>query len=151
MSTSSTKCQNRRFHVVVVQWTSKKCTKKRDARAELLFWSLNLLLFWSRRCGRRRNCLSSLMTSTDTDWLINHDAPRLVGFEQQWLVLSSAGSRPWDKGWEARLPRAPPLDPPLLSLHLSAVVCRTALRICVSWPWASMLLEFIYHCRLLCC
>ena len=23
--------------------TSKKCTKKRDARAELLFWSLNLL------------------------------------------------------------------------------------------------------------
>ena len=35
----------RRFHVVVVQWTSKKCTKKRDARAELLFLSLNLLLF----------------------------------------------------------------------------------------------------------
>ena len=34
-----------RFHVVVVQWTSKKCTKKRDARAELLFWSLNLLFF----------------------------------------------------------------------------------------------------------
>ena len=27
----------RRFYVVVVQWTSKKCTKKRDARAELLF------------------------------------------------------------------------------------------------------------------
>ena len=31
------KRQNRRFHVVIVQWTSKKCTKKRDARAELLF------------------------------------------------------------------------------------------------------------------
>ena len=46
------------FHVVVVQWTSKKCTKKRDARAELLFWSLNLLLFWSRR-----SCLSSLITA----------------------------------------------------------------------------------------
>ena len=27
----------RRFHVVVVNWTSKKCTKKRDARADLLF------------------------------------------------------------------------------------------------------------------
>ena len=27
----------RRFYVVVVQWTSKKCTEKRDARAELLF------------------------------------------------------------------------------------------------------------------
>ena len=31
-------------HVVFVQWTSEKCTKKRDARAEL-FWSLNLLFF----------------------------------------------------------------------------------------------------------
>ena len=37
MSTSSIKRQIRSFHVVVVQWTSKKCTKKRDARAELLF------------------------------------------------------------------------------------------------------------------
>ena len=45
MSTSSIKRQIRRFHVVVVQWTSKKCTKKRDARGELLFWSLNLLFF----------------------------------------------------------------------------------------------------------
>ena len=41
MSTSSIKRQIRRFHVVVVQWTSKKCTKKRDARAELLFWSFD--------------------------------------------------------------------------------------------------------------
>ena len=45
MSASSIKRQIRRFHVVVVQWTSKKCTKKRDARVELLFWSLNLLFF----------------------------------------------------------------------------------------------------------
>ena len=37
MSTSSIRLQIRRFHVVVVQWTSKKCTKKRDARVELLF------------------------------------------------------------------------------------------------------------------
>ena len=54
MSTSSIKRQIRKFHVVVVQWTLKKCTKKRDERAELLFLSLNLLIFWSRRCGRRR-------------------------------------------------------------------------------------------------
>ena len=40
------KTQIRKFHVVVVQWTSKKFTKKRDARAELLFWSLNLLFFF---------------------------------------------------------------------------------------------------------
>ena len=47
-----------------MQWTSKKCTKKRHARAELLFWSLNLLYFWSRRCGRRRRRLSSLIFQT---------------------------------------------------------------------------------------
>ena len=33
----------RKFHVVVVQWTSKKCTKKHDVRAELLFFSQNHL------------------------------------------------------------------------------------------------------------
>ena len=37
MSTSSIKRQIRRFHVVVVQWTSKKCTKKRDARQSCCF------------------------------------------------------------------------------------------------------------------
>ena len=57
MSTSSIKRQIRRFYVVVVQWTSKKCTKKGDARTALLFWSLNLLFFfWRLRCGRR-SCL----------------------------------------------------------------------------------------------
>ena len=69
MSTSSIKRQIRSFHVVVVQWTSKKCTKKRDARAELLFWSLNLLFFWSRRCGRRRGCLSSLITRSHVRYI----------------------------------------------------------------------------------
>ena len=39
------KRQIRRFYVVVVQWMSKKCTKKHDACAELLFWSLNLMCF----------------------------------------------------------------------------------------------------------
>ena len=39
------KRQIMRFHVVVVQWTPNKCTKKHDAREELLFWSLNLLFF----------------------------------------------------------------------------------------------------------
>ena len=62
MSTSCTKRQIGRFHVVVVEWTSKKCTKERDARAELLFWSLNLLFFWSCRCGLRRSCLSCVIS-----------------------------------------------------------------------------------------
>ena len=39
MSTSSISRRIGRFHVEVEQWTSKNCTKKRDARAELLFWS----------------------------------------------------------------------------------------------------------------
>ena len=37
--------------------TAKKCTKKRDARGELLFCSLNLLLFWRSACCRRRRFL----------------------------------------------------------------------------------------------
>ena len=45
MSTSSIKRQIGRFHVVVVQWTTKECSKERDARAELLFCPLNLLCF----------------------------------------------------------------------------------------------------------
>ena len=35
--------QNWSFHVVVLQWTAKKCTKIYNARAQLLFCSLNLL------------------------------------------------------------------------------------------------------------
>ena len=35
----------RKFHIVVVQWTSKKCTKKSDARAELLFCSQHQFYF----------------------------------------------------------------------------------------------------------
>ena len=45
MSMSCIKSRIGRFPVVVVQRTSKKCTKRRDARAELLFCSLNQLLF----------------------------------------------------------------------------------------------------------
>ena len=45
MSTSPTKRRIGRFHCVVVQWTSKKCTKKRDVRAEQLFCSLKQFFF----------------------------------------------------------------------------------------------------------
>ena len=38
---------------------AKKCTKRHDARAELLFCSLNLLLFWRSRCLRRRSYVKS--------------------------------------------------------------------------------------------
>ena len=42
---SSIKHRIGRFHVVVVQWTSKKCTKERDTRTERLFCSQNQLFF----------------------------------------------------------------------------------------------------------
>ena len=42
---SSIKHQIRRFHLVAVQWTSKKCTKKCDAHAEQSFCSQNQLFF----------------------------------------------------------------------------------------------------------
>ena len=43
----------RRFHVVVVQWTPKKCSKKRDAwRAECRPVRIKSVVFW--RCRRRR-------------------------------------------------------------------------------------------------
>ena len=39
MSTSSIKRRFGTFHFVVVQWTSKKCSKMREAHAEQLFCS----------------------------------------------------------------------------------------------------------------
>ena len=48
------------FHVVVVQGQQRNVQKKRDARAELLFCSLNLLLFWRSPYRRRRSFVRSL-------------------------------------------------------------------------------------------
>ena len=48
---------SRRIRVTTV----KKCTKKRDARATLLFCYLNLLLFGCSRCCHRRRYLSFLL------------------------------------------------------------------------------------------
>ena len=42
--------------------TVKKCTKKRDARAELLFYLFNQLLFWRSCCRRRRSILKSIVS-----------------------------------------------------------------------------------------
>ena len=44
--TYSIKRESRQFHVVVVQKQAKKCTKRRDAPADLLFYSLNLSFFY---------------------------------------------------------------------------------------------------------
>ena len=63
--TSTSKREIRYFHVVVVLTvTVKKCTKKRDARAKLLFCLVKLLLFWRSRCRHRRGILKSVLFTT---------------------------------------------------------------------------------------
>ena len=62
--TSSIKLEIRHCYVVVVQKRAKKCTKKREARAKLLFCFWNLLLFLRSRCRLRRWILKSLITNT---------------------------------------------------------------------------------------
>ena len=61
LCTSPVKREIMHFHVVVVQWR-QEMYKKRDARAKLLFWLLNLSLFWHPRCRRRRRILRSLLS-----------------------------------------------------------------------------------------
>jgi len=68
------------LHVVVVQGLQRKCTKKRDARAELLFCSLNLLLIWRCRCRRRRSFVRSLLSRNANANMNNEDLPLLLSF-----------------------------------------------------------------------
>ena len=96
MSTSSIKRQIRRFHVVVVQCTSKKCTKKRDACAELLFSSLNLMFFFLFFCflscrRRRRLDINGYLTRLYFEICIPHF--RLTCVAQKRPLLKGALSR----------------------------------------------------------
>ena len=79
--------------------TNLTCTKKRDARAELLFWRLNLLFFWSRRCDRRRSCLRSLLLTYGIkiipnlslkQWLKRSDGCKRVSVS---AIIQGAGAR----------------------------------------------------------
>ena len=58
----SIKRESRHFHVVVVQKGAKKCTKQRDAPADLLFCSLNLS-FFLRSCRRPRRWILKFLVS----------------------------------------------------------------------------------------
>ena len=64
MFTSSIKHEFRYFHFVVVQKQGKKCTKKCDALAKLLFCLLNPLSFLRSRCLPRHWILKSLLSPT---------------------------------------------------------------------------------------
>ena len=61
LCTSSVKREIRHFHVTVVQWRQRN-VQKSDARALLLFWLLNLLLFWCSRFCRSRRILRPLLS-----------------------------------------------------------------------------------------
>ena len=63
MFTSPIKRRIRKCRVVEVQWMSKKCTKKRDARAELLFCSYHKLYFDVIVAVVLRSCFNSLLSS----------------------------------------------------------------------------------------
>ena len=56
-TTSSIKHRIGWFYVVVVHWTSKKCTKERDARAELLSFA------------HKTNCFLTLLLSSSSSLL----------------------------------------------------------------------------------
>ena len=84
--TPSIKREIRHFLVVYRAVTAKKCTKKRDARAELLFCLFNLLLFLRSRCRRRRGILKYLMIASvqkppllEKNWRVQA-SPRLFFF-----------------------------------------------------------------------
>ena len=65
MLTSSTRLQNRSFHVVERTRTSTKCQKMKNARAKrakILFFIVKYANLWGFCCRRRRGCLSSLIT-----------------------------------------------------------------------------------------
>ena len=64
----------RHFHVVVVQkQQTEKCTKKRDARANLLFCSINLLLFSRSRCRRRLRSKNSVIIPMTSVLTLKYD------------------------------------------------------------------------------
>ena len=64
MFTSYTKREIRHFHIVVVQ--AKKCIKKRDAHAKLLFCQSKPIAF----CPCRRRCLSFLILPLAKEWTL---------------------------------------------------------------------------------
>ena len=77
------------FHVF-----SRLCTKQRDPRAELLFYSENLLLFW-RSCYRR----SFVRSLTLNLWLLWFCSLWLVDTVNA-LKVGHLRDRPWLSVWE---------------------------------------------------
>ena len=74
------KTWNQVFSRVVVQLTAKKCTRKRDARAKLLFCLVKLILIW---LSRRRRILNFLLSI----WSVKN---RIFSGQIQLLLLTAS-------------------------------------------------------------
>ena len=79
MLATSTKRQNRSFHIVERTRTSAKCTKMKTARAEranLLFFIVKYTNLPRSCCRCRRGCVNSLLGSLSKDDTIGNDDAR---------------------------------------------------------------------------
>ena len=66
---SSTKCEIRHFHVVVMQRRLRNVQKSVMRVQSCCFADLNLLLFCRSRCHHRHHCLSCLLIPSHPDQL----------------------------------------------------------------------------------
>ena len=97
MFTFSIKRRIRRFHFIVVQSTSKKCTKKLDARAATVVFMLKPIVFWRRGgsdfciftftffCTNSRGCYKNYKYITKTK---RRKPANYVSPDQRWNVRS---------------------------------------------------------------
>ena len=81
--------------------TAKNCTKKRDARAELLFCSLTLLFFLRSPCRRLRSVVIGSFSIDDGDggekvtFKMNSPLFKLCRAHSNTLKMSNVGEFPW--------------------------------------------------------
>ena len=94
-----------RFYVVVVQWTSKKCTKKRDALAEQLALLIKPTVFWRWCCCCRRRCLRFLLLNCrqqlkiyrcELDWFLSVESPKI----RIWILFIDIHTSPLRIIWK---------------------------------------------------
>ena len=77
-----------------MQKTAKKCTKKWDARAKLLFCLLNLLLFWTFSLPSRRRIVKSPFYPIRSQYSSNLQLADLLQdrFDYLWVVKHATSS-----------------------------------------------------------
>ena len=85
---SSTRRENRDFHVVVVQRRQRNVQKSVMHVQSCCFACLNLLLFCRSRCRRRRRCVNYLLGSfSNDDGDGNQDVKKAIGLVRKTTTL----------------------------------------------------------------